>query len=139
MDSIFLFLKYYTVIFLLLLFGYYLIPAWLWYYLFSIKNGDKWKHMRIQKKIPSVNQIRREIKYSVLSVAIFSFLSVFIYNCIINGRTKMYFQISDLGTIYFIVSPIIIILIHDALFYWSHRFMHIKKIFKYFHRVHHKS
>jgi lathosterol oxidase len=139
MDTIFLFLKYYYVIFLLLLFGYYLIPAGLWYYLFFIRNREKWKHMRIQKKFPGVKQIRREIKYSILSVAIFSFISVFLYYCIINGRTKMYFQISDYGTFYFIVSPIIIILIHDALFYWSHRLMHIKKIFKYFHLVHHKS
>lgn len=139
MNIVFLFLKYYTIIFLLLASGYYFIPAGIWYYLFFIRKREKWKHMRIQKKFPAAIQIKREIKYSLFSIAIFSLISVFLYYCIINGYTKMYFQIKDYGILYFFSSPLIVVLIHDTLFYWTHRFMHIKKVFKYFHSVHHQS
>src|SRR5437870_3862411 len=109
MDIVFLFLKYYVVIFLLLISGYYFIPAGLWYYLLFIRKREKWKHLRIQEKFPAAKQIKREIKYSILSVAIFSFLSVFLYYCVISGYTKMYFQIGDHGILYFILCPFVII------------------------------
>jgi lathosterol oxidase len=139
METIFLFLKYYTTFFLLLFSCYYFIPAALWYYLFYIRKREQWKHMRIQQKFPSSEQIKREIKHSAISVAIFSLISVLLYYCIIHGYTKMYFSVTDHSILYLIFSPVIIILSHDALFYWSHRFMHIKKVFKYFHRIHHQS
>ena len=139
METIFLFLKYYAFFFTLLITVYYFIPAGLWYYLFYVKKREKWKYMRIQSQFPSAKQIKREIRYSVLSISIFSVISVFLYYCIMQGYTKMYFKISEHSLLYFIFSPFIIIVIHDALFYWTHRFMHIKKVFKYFHLVHHKS
>lgn len=119
--------------------GLYFIPVLLAYYVFFIRKREHWKRMRIQRQFPGSTQIKREIKYSILSIAIFSFLSVFLYRCIINGHTKMYFRIHDYGIVYFLISPFIAFVIYDTLFYWSHRFMHIKKVFPYFHLIHHKS
>jgi sterol desaturase/sphingolipid hydroxylase (fatty acid hydroxylase superfamily) len=99
----------------------------------------KLKEKRIQKTFPPANQIGREIRYSVYSVVIFSIVGTIMYETIINGYTKMYFHISNYGLIYFVVSPFITFLIHDTYFYWTHRFMHFKKVFKYVHRTHHMS
>jgi uncharacterized protein (DUF2147 family) len=38
-----------------------------------------------------------------------------------------------------LISLILAIVFHDFYFYWTHRFMHHKRIFKYVHRVHHES
>ncbi len=139
MENLFEFIKLYTIAFAVLINGYYFIPVVIWYYFFFIKNRVKWKHMRIQKYFPEGQQIIREIKYSVLSIAIFSLVSAFLLLAIQKGLTKMYFNISDYGIIYFIISPVIAFLIHDTVFYWTHRFMHHKKVFRYFHLIHHKS
>src|SRR5690349_24610049 len=125
MNIIILFLKQYLIIFSIMIMTLYFVPALLWYYLFFIKKRETWKYMRIQKKFPDRKQIRREIKYSILSLAIFSFFSVFLFREIINGHTKMYFHVSDHGVFYLLISPFILFLIYDTLFYWSHRFMHI--------------
>lgn len=139
MEAIIHIVKLYAVIFSLLLTCYYHVPVAIWYYVFFVTKREKWKHQRIQKKFPDTKHISREIKYSVLSIAIFSIISLVLYLLILDGYTKMYFRISDYGVAYFIASPFIAFFIHDTMFYWTHRFMHLKKVFKYFHLVHHKS
>jgi lathosterol oxidase len=42
-----------------------------------------------------------------------------------------------LGTDLLILAAIVIA--HDAYFYWAHRIMHHPKLFKHFHRAHHRS
>ena len=51
----------------------------------------------------------------------------------------MYFEIADYGTVYFILSLLLAIFINDTIFYWTHRFMHLKSIFRHIHLMHHKS
>jgi Delta7-sterol 5-desaturase len=41
--------------------------------------------------------------------------------------------------LYFWFSLAVLILVHDTWFYWTHRLMHLKPLFPYFHRVHHLS
>jgi sterol desaturase/sphingolipid hydroxylase (fatty acid hydroxylase superfamily) len=54
-------------------------------------------------------------------------------------HTTRYLQISEHGwTYYFMVYPLMF-LMHDTYFYFSHRLMHHKALFKWFHLVHHKS
>jgi sterol desaturase/sphingolipid hydroxylase (fatty acid hydroxylase superfamily) len=50
-----------------------------------------------------------------------------------------YASISDLGWPYYFASLVLMILLHDAYFYWTHRTMHHKSLFRVFHRVHHLS
>jgi Delta7-sterol 5-desaturase len=51
----------------------------------------------------------------------------------------MYWRIEDYGWAWFGLSIACTILLHDAYFYWTHRLMHHKRLFPYFHRVHHLS
>ena len=118
---------------------YYFIPAGILYYLFFIRQREKWKHMRIQTKWPGASTIRHEIKWSVIALSIFAFYTTGLYQLIINEYTSMYFDIEEYGWIYFIVSPVIAFFVHDAYYYWTHRFMHWRPVFRYFHSVHHKS
>ena len=139
MDEIIQILKLFGIIFFILLIGYYLIPVGFIYYIFFVKNREKWKHKRIQKSFPKRSSILHEIKWSVISLFIFSLYTLVLYKFILSGYTKMYFKINEYGIFYFILSPIIALFIHDTFFYWTHRFMHLKGVFEYFHLVHHKS
>jgi len=132
-------LKLYAFIFSLLATGYYFIPVSAWYYIFFIRKREKWNYMRVQDGFPGRKQILREIKYSALSIAIFSIIALLLVLEIRKGYTLVYFKISDYGIVYFLVSPLIAFVIHDTLFYWTHRFMHLKKVFRFIHLVHHKS
>jgi len=129
----------YGLIFFLLITVYYFIPAGIWYYIFFVLNRKKWNHMRVQKYFPVRKQILREIRYSILSVAIFSLVALGLVLSIRNGGTLMYFEAGNYGIVYFILSPLLAFILHDTLFYWLHRFMHLKIVFRYIHLVHHKS
>ena len=51
----------------------------------------------------------------------------------------MYSEFSEYGTVYAILSFIISYGIFETYHYWMHRFMHLPRIFRYFHRTHHLS
>ena len=72
-------------------------------------------------------------------MTIFAFVGVGVFTAKKNGFTFLYTEISEFGIGYFILSIIVAILIHDTFFYWGHRLMHHKSIFRYVHKVHHNS
>jgi sterol desaturase/sphingolipid hydroxylase (fatty acid hydroxylase superfamily) len=55
------------------------------------------------------------------------------------GYTRVYFDIGAHGWIWFFVSIGLAIVIHDTYFYWTHRLMHHRRLFRFVHRPHHLS
>jgi sterol desaturase/sphingolipid hydroxylase (fatty acid hydroxylase superfamily) len=51
----------------------------------------------------------------------------------------VYYKIADYGTFYFVFSIFLMILVHDTYFYWTHRWMHRKSVYRWVHKVHHLS
>src|SRR4029077_15629010 len=47
--------------------------------------------------------------------------------------------IQPVGVPYLIVSTLATIVAHDTYFYWTHRAMHHRRLFRWFHYTHHKS
>ncbi len=138
MEKLLVYGAHFMAIFSCLLIFYY-VPTSIAYYVLYIRNKEKFKQFKIQQKYPTSNQIKREIKYSTISLVICSVAGLAIYEYSIRGLTGMYFKIGDYGMLYFFMSLFITIFVNDTLFYWSHRFMHIKRIFPYVHLLHHKS
>ena len=112
------------------------IPIFLLFYVWKKRELFKYK---IQQKFPANKQILREIGYSALTIAIFSTVGTLIFILRKHGYTKIYTHFGDHSVAYFIFSIILFIVMHDTYFYWSHRLMHWKKIYKYVHKVHHLS
>ena len=112
------------------------IPIFLFFYVWKKKEFFKYK---IQQKFPENKHIFREIGYSFLTIAIFSTVGTLIFILRKHGYTKIYTNFSDHSVAYFIFSVVLFIVMHDTYFYWSHRLMHWKKIYKYVHKVHHLS
>lgn len=101
--------------------------------------GKKLAHKLIQRKKPEAERIWHEIKYSLITFFVFALSGVFTAWSQIHGYNLIYEDVSDYGTAYLIFSIFALILLHDTYFYWTHRLMHHKLLFKSFHLVHHRS
>jgi sterol desaturase/sphingolipid hydroxylase (fatty acid hydroxylase superfamily) len=117
----------------------YLIPASLFFLIFWVIAKKGLMHLFIQRTMPKSQQLWKEFAYSMSTVMIFSLVGFGIYSTKLAGLTKIYDTVNDYGIVYMIFSLAVAIVFHDFYFYWTHRLMHHKKIFKHVHRVHHES
>jgi sterol desaturase/sphingolipid hydroxylase (fatty acid hydroxylase superfamily) len=118
---------------------YFLIAAPV-FVLFYIILRKAIAQTKIQIRFPKITDYVREIIFSTLSIIIFSVPPlVILYSKSIRPHTTFYTQIDQYGWVYLIAAFPVMLLMHDAYFYWAHRLMHTPKIFKWVHLVHHKS
>lgn len=132
------FIEVWSGLFLFDLFRY-LIPASLFFILFWVIGRHWWQHRFIQKAFPKNAQLWKEFAYSMSTVVIFSLVGYGLLAAERAGVTLIYYEISDYGYGYMFLSFAFTLIFHDFYFYWTHRAMHHKKVFKYVHRVHHES
>ncbi len=111
-------------------------PAFL---LFYILFKQKWQHKKIQSRYPKRSDYIREIGYSMITVLIFAGIGYLVFGTDIRLYTQVYPNIEDYGWSWWTISIVLMILLHDTYFYWTHRAMHHPKLFRIFHLVHHKS
>ena len=103
------------------------------------KRAVQPRNRKLQDAAPRAGQIRREIAYSVMAVLIFGLINGAIFGYGIAPHTQLYWNVAQYGWIYFWLSIPLMILVHDAYFYWTHRLMHTRALFRTFHGVHHLS
>lgn len=116
----------------------YSLIAGLLYGTFYVWKKKKFSRFKIQQKTPSILQIKSEIIYSLITLAIYGLgIWLFLY-WIQNGKTELYDSIDDYGMPYFCFSILLMILIHDTYFYWTHRLIHHKHFYRYVHLTHHR-
>ncbi|MDX2281590.1 MAG: DUF2147 domain-containing protein [Saprospiraceae bacterium] len=117
----------------------YFLVASAAYLVFWVIFFKKWQHRIIQRKLPETNKMWLEFRYSMSTVLIFALIGFGILNMKKAGFTLIYDNIAEWGMLWFVVSLVLMILLHDAWFYWTHRLMHHPKIFRHVHLVHHRS
>ncbi|MBX2837783.1 MAG: sterol desaturase family protein [Gammaproteobacteria bacterium] len=104
------------------------------------------ENRRIRKPLPALlrnKQIIREIRNSTLSIIVFVFcfsvtnqlMEVFYGGSIF----KIYADVAEYGWAYLVFSVVLWTIGLDTYFYWTHRFMHLPRFYKFFHRTHHRS
>ncbi|MFM9852581.1 MAG: sterol desaturase family protein [Sphingomonadaceae bacterium] len=118
-------------------FGRYFIGAGL---LSAIVWGLKrtpWRRRQIQPRSATRADLQREISSSIISCLVYLAVAIPIDWAVHNGILTYGGDNHSLG--YNLMMFAAIILGHDAYFYWTHRAMHAKWLFKTFHRHHHRS
>jgi sterol desaturase/sphingolipid hydroxylase (fatty acid hydroxylase superfamily) len=93
---------------------------------------------RIQGKVASMADIRREFLYSLLTAFLFSLVGFGVF----LGSEQGFFRVyrGDLPHVARLAFEFIaVVLLHDAYFYWLHRALHHRLLFRRVHRLHHKS
>jgi Delta7-sterol 5-desaturase len=123
------------------MFSIYFLIAGVFFITFYLLGRKLVFHRKIQQFYPKMKHIRREIGYSALTCVIFTavstiaFSSGFIRNHSVYHHFGSYFQ----HWFYIPVFYLVMLLFHDAYFYWTHRMMHHRWLFRWVHRTHHRS
>lgn len=85
-------------------------------------------------------QIRREIGWSLASAALYGILAGLVaWGWQAHGWTRIYERVDDYPLWWLPLSVLAFLLLHDAWFYWTHRWMHRPRLFRLAHAVHHRS
>ena len=111
------------------------------YWVLWIKYTDTsfLKALKINQQSLFNGQIQFELKNSILSLSIISFYETFLYYLYLNNYTRLYLEFSLKNLISELINILIIFVIHDFYFYFSHRILHTNWFFKKIHSVHHQS
>lgn len=117
----------------------YIILAGLAFLIFYSWRKHRFLYKRIQNRFPENSEYWREMGYSLLTMFIFAGIGLIVIALKRQGYTQIYNDIDEYGWTWFFISLVLTILLHDTWFYWTHRFMHIPKVFKVVHKVHHLS
>jgi sterol desaturase/sphingolipid hydroxylase (fatty acid hydroxylase superfamily) len=95
--------------------------------------------LQLSRKKPDRAQIGAEIGLSLASSAIYAAPAAFALEVWKRGGTKMYDDLSPAAWPWMAASALIYLLIQDGFYYWLHRLMHRRELFRSLHAGHHKS
>jgi len=117
----------------------YFVIAGLAFLVFYVMFGKRLRYTKIQPNFPGRSSYRREIFASLSTILIFTLIGFLVFGTPLRQYTQLYTQISEFGWPYLLLSILLMILLHDTYFYWTHRWMHHPRLFRLFHLTHHRS
>ena len=117
----------------------YVFFSGLFFVVFYCINKKRWRKSKLQQKFPTRNDYFREIGYSLVTLLIFSGFAWLIFRSSSRNFIQRYDEIATYGWGYWLFSLVVMIVLHDAYFYWTHRAMHHPKVYRHVHLVHHRS
>jgi lathosterol oxidase len=107
--------------------------------LFYLLMPSRFRRFKIQQRLASKKDFIREIWHSMQSTLVFTVITIAILFTPLRQYTLLYDHLTDFPLWYIGVSLVLCLIVHDTYFYWMHRLMHHKKLFKLTHVVHHES
>lgn len=81
----------------------------------------------------------REVGWSLAASPIYAVPAAAVIELWQRGGTALYTDVGQYGAWYLPVSVLIYMALHDTYFYWTHRLMHVPRVYRVMHRVHHQS
>jgi sterol desaturase/sphingolipid hydroxylase (fatty acid hydroxylase superfamily) len=94
---------------------------------------------RIREDRPPARQLLVEFVCSIRSIMIFSTVGLASFALFRAGLMPGPMIAREWGAAWFWTSLILMVISHDAWFYWTHRLIHDRRLFRTFHRRHHRS
>lgn len=117
----------------------YILAAGATFLLVEVLFSRAFVGRRIRSDRPPFGQALREILISLRTVLIFAGSGMMIWTGARFGFFHIYDDPGAYGWAYFVFSLVLLIVLHDAWFYWTHRLIHHPKLFPRLHRTHHRS
>ena len=131
--------QYFWVFSIFLLPALYIIIATAFYFIFYVWKKVEFNDSKIQADAVSQGQLRRELLYSAISLAIFCVTGFMVFLLYQNHLSSIYLDLSNRSILYFFFSIMLMTLFHDMYFYWTHRLLHLPGWYQKVHRIHHQS
>lgn len=117
----------------------YLLVAGTFYFFFYYWRPQRWTARKINPKPHSPGQYRKEIRWSLITSLLFGVTGAFIAWGWQRDVFKIYEDTYVYGLWYLPVSILIAMLLQETYYYWIHRLMHHKSLYRLVHQVHHDS
>lgn len=111
------------------------IPFLLVYILFT----HAFKKAKIQARYATKKDFLREVLHSVSSSIALSVIAALVLFTPFSKYTLVYQHLNHYPLWWIPVSVALALVVHDTYFYWMHRLLHHKAIFRFTHLVHHRS
>lgn len=122
--------------------GRYLLVCAPVFLIFHALWRDRWRHRWIQRGLPGARKMWREVRWSMSTAIIFSLVGTGEYFGARAGIFRVTHGAPDasaLGWAYVAASVLLLLVLQDTYFYFTHRAMHHPRLYKIMHRVHHLS
>ncbi len=97
----------------------------------------RWK--KLQAAPAPKGQVSRELRYSLITIVVSACVIPLLFVAGFGPHMGYYRDVSEYGWPYFVLSIFLMMLVQDTYFYWSHRLMHHRALFRHIHRTHHLS
>jgi sterol desaturase/sphingolipid hydroxylase (fatty acid hydroxylase superfamily)/uncharacterized protein (DUF2147 family) len=112
------------------------VGVWLvlWIVLRGVMRGRK-----IRDASPPARQLATEFLFSLRSIALFSTVGFGLFMAEQAGFLPGPDLAASWGWPWFVISLVLMIVVHDAYFYWTHRLIHHPRVFRRMHLRHHRS
>jgi Delta7-sterol 5-desaturase len=94
---------------------------------------------KIQRRMATSRDFLREVAHSTLSTVVFALVAYIVLYTPVRQYTQVYPHLSDHSLWWFWASVVLGLIIHDTYFYWIHRMLHHKWLFRHVHALHHRS
>lgn len=94
---------------------------------------------KLQTRRATRADYQRDILLSLRTVFIFSLVGTLVYVGARTGFYTLYTDFSVRGAGYMLGTWALMVIAHDTWFYWTHRAMHHPRLFRHFHRAHHRA
>jgi Delta7-sterol 5-desaturase len=85
------------------------------------------------------SDMRREVCYSASTIMLFALNGTALVYGTRAGIFHIYDTVAERGWAYFAFTVLLLVVLHDTYFYWTHRAMHHRAFYRHVHRIHHLS
>jgi sterol desaturase/sphingolipid hydroxylase (fatty acid hydroxylase superfamily) len=116
----------------------YLVISGLFYWLLWRRRPGRYVQP-LHSRPPSSHGAGREIGWSLIASLIYALPAAAVIELWKQGGTALYSDTGQYGAWYLPVSVLLYLALHDTYFYWTHRLMHVSRVYRVMHRVHHQS
>jgi sterol desaturase/sphingolipid hydroxylase (fatty acid hydroxylase superfamily) len=110
----------------------------IWFLFWVLLRGPMARR-KLREATPPARQLITELAVSLRTIAIFSTVGLVLFGLERIGWLPGPQTAAKLGWGWGLVSFTLIVVAHDAYFYWTHRAMHDRRLMRVFHRRHHRS
>jgi sterol desaturase/sphingolipid hydroxylase (fatty acid hydroxylase superfamily) len=119
--------------------GRYAVAAVLAFLVFWVWGRERWRPRLVAGDYAPAASLRREIGYSAGTAVVFSLVGTGVWYGRRAGVFHVYERVADHGWAYFAFTVVVLVVVQDTYFYWTHRAMHHPWLFRRVHLAHHRS
>ena len=127
-----------TTVWLSLIIGarYLLVAGFVWWLQWGRASGIG---RQLNRDRPTGRMMRHEIRFSLMSTPIYAFPTAIALEAWKAGGTLMYLDPMAYPLWWLPVSFVLLLVVQDAHYYWTHRLLHHRSVFSWAHAGHHRA